>query len=313
MSGRLQIAASVLLLAGAGGAAERPREVVATIFPLYDWSRAIGGERVTVTQLLPPGVEAHGYAPTPRDVARVARADLFLWCGPAMEPWAEDLLRGLRGRRGAVFEAGRHAAAGGAAAPASAEKGHEHDATCGHGAADPHFWLDPLAARAAVLALAEAFAESDPAGAEGYRRRAGDYARELDALHADISAVVARARTRTLIHAGHLAFGQFGRRYGLEFVSPYAGFSPDAEPGPRALAALIGKVRSSGARVIYHEEMIEPRVARTIARETGATLRLLHGVHNVTAEERKAGATYLTLMRANLEALKPGLGEEAAP
>lgn len=313
MRRRRALAALVMLAAMAAQAGDPQRQAVATIFPLYDWARVIGGERVAVTQLLPAGVEAHGYAPAPRDVARIARADLFLWCGPAMEPWAADLLRGLQDRRGAVFEAGRHALASNAATPAAEAAEHRHDETCAHGAEDPHFWLDPLAARAAVLAMAEAFSGIDPAGADGYRRRAADYARELDALHADIKAVVAGARTRTLIHAGHLAFGQFGRRYGLEFVSPYTGFSPDAEPGPRALAALVEKIRSSGAQVIYHEELIEPRVARTLARETGATLRLLHGVHNVTPEERKAGATYLTLMRANLEALKAGLGVEAAP
>lgn len=314
MKKRQALAALAMLAAAAAPAGDPPRQAVATIFPLYDWARTIGGERVAVTQLLPAGVEAHGYAPAPRDVARIARADLFLWCGPAMEPWAADLLRGLQDRHGAAFEAARHVPPGQGAGPAAAEAAeHRHDGTCVHGAEDPHFWLDPLAAKAVVLAMADTLAEVDRAGAGEYRRRAADYARELDTLHADFTAVVARARTRTLVHAGHLAFGQFGRRYGLEFVSPFAGFSPDAEPGPRALAAIVGKIRETGARVIYHEELIEPRVARTLARETGATLRLLHGVHNVTAEERKAGATYLTLMRANLEALKAGLGVEAAP
>lgn len=305
---------TVLLAAVARGADPHPparRAAVATIFPLYDWARVIGGDRVTAEQLLPAGVEAHSYAPRPRDVARLASAEVFLWCGPAMEPWAVDLMRGLRGARVVAFAAGSHA---GAAAEAEPHGDHDaHGATCAHAGEDPHFWLDPLAARNVVVELGALFAARDPKGADGYRERTAAYARELDGLHAAITSTVARARTRTLVYAGHPAFDRFGRRYGLTFVSPYAGFAPDAEPGPRALAALIGRMRSAGTKVVYHEELIEPRVGQTIARETGARLRLLHGVHNVTDAERSAGATYLSLMRANLEALKDGLGVEGSP
>lgn len=305
---------SVLLAAGAHGAdtnAPAKRTAVATIFPLYDWARVIGGDRMSAEQLLPAGVEAHSYAPRPRDVARLASADFFLWCGPAMEPWAVDLLRGLHGARGVAFEAGRWV--GPLGEPAAQGETDGHGDVHAHAGVDPHFWLDPLAAKQVVEAMGAQFAERDAAGAGGYRARAAAYARELDDLHGAITSAVARARTRTLVYAGHLAFDRFGRRYGVTFLSPYAGFAPDAEPGPRALAALIGRMRTAGTTIVYHEELIDPRVARAIARETGARLRLLHGVHNVTDAERRAGVTYLSLMRANLEALKDGLGVEEAP
>ena len=109
--------------------------VVTTIFPLYDWARAVGGDRVTVTQLLPPGVEAHSYAPKPSDVFGLNRADVFIYLGEDLEPWAEDLLRGAENPRLAVIEAGH-----GVARDGEHEGGQDH----AHHGTDPHIWLDPL-------------------------------------------------------------------------------------------------------------------------------------------------------------------------
>ncbi len=307
-------ALAVLTAMTAAGAPETHLHVVATIFPLADWARVVGGDRVEVLQLLPPGVEAHTFAPTPRDAARLGAAGLFLFCGPAMEPWAADLAAGagLGGAR--LFQADRHVTAL-AATGAPPGAAHSHGPACDHGHAhgpdagvDPHFWLDPLAAVEVVHALAAAFAAADPDGAAGYRDRAERYAGELRALHADFEAMVKGAATRTVVYGGHPAFGRFGLRYGLDFVSPYEGFSPDAKPGPRAIASLVRRMRELGTRIVYHEELVEPRVARVLAEEAGARLVLLHGAHNLAAAERKAGESYLSIQRANLTRLREGLG-----
>ena len=312
---RLAALAAATTLGALSAASAGPHlRTVATIFPLADWARTVGGDRVEVVQLLPPGVEAHAFSPTPRDAARLRAADLFLYCGPAMEPWAADLAAGagLAGAR--LFQADRHVSplAGPGAPPAPA---HEHGPDCDHGHAraggagvDPHFWLDPLAAIEVVRALAAAFSTADPEGAAGYRDRAERYAGDLRALHADLEAMVRGAATRTVVYGGHPAFGRFATRYGLEFASPYEGFSPDARPGPRAIATLVRRMRELGTRIVFHEELIEPRVARVLAEEAGARLELLHGAHNLTADERKAGETYLSIQRANLAKLREGLG-----
>jgi zinc transport system substrate-binding protein len=311
----MRIAALAALAAlPAVGAPETHLHVVATIFPLADWARIVGGDRVEAVQLLPPGVEAHTFAPKPRDASRLHTAGLFVFCGPAMEPWAADLAAGagLAGAR--LFQADRHVSPLSiTGAPPSAA--HEHGPDCDHGHAhargagvDPHFWLDPLAAAEVVRALAAAFATADPDGATGYHQRAERYAAELATLHADFEAMVKGATTRTIVYGGHPAFGRFALRYGLEFASPYEGFSPDARPGPRAIAALVRRMRELGTRVVYHEELIEPRIARVLAEEAGARLVLLHGAHNLTADERRAGESYLSIQRANLARLREGLG-----
>jgi zinc transport system substrate-binding protein len=108
------------------------------------------------------------------------------------------------------------------------------------------------------------------------------------------------------IHAGHFAFGYMARRYGLQYIAAY-GFSPDAEPSPKKLIELVKTLKKHGLAHLYYEELITPRVAETIAKETGASLLMLHGAHNLTKDEFEKGVTFISLMEDNLKNLKAGL------
>lgn len=339
------MAALALTLAGAGAAIAQPVRVVTTIFPLTDWARAVGGDRVEVTQLLPPGVEAHSYAPKPSDLLRVRRADVFIYLGPDMEPWAAALLRGAARKERVDIEAGRNIARHSEhnqdaehdhdAEDHDAEHDHdaedhdaEHEGMGGHNAgenvgeagsaaahahahSDPHIWLDPILAQRIVREIVEGLAAADPAGAETYRRNGEAYVGRLQALHEKLAEGLKDLKHRTILYGGHFAFGYFARRYGLEHRSPYRGFSPNAAPTPRAMTELMGALRESGQRAIFHEELLDPSVARVIAEQTGARIILLHGAHNLSKEEAQRGdLTYLSIMERNLDRLREGL---AAP
>lgn len=286
--------------------AEKPVTVVTTIFPLYDWVREVGGARVEATQLLQPGVEAHTFAPRPSDMLALNRAGVFVYIGDDMEPWAAKLLRGLDNPKLVVVEAGRGIARA---------HDHEHGEHCDHGhrehaAADPHIWLDPVLAQQIVSSIAEGLAKADPDGASLYEANARAYNERLAALHARIGKGLADCRRRTIVYGGHFAFGYFARRYGLEHVSPYPSFSPDSTPTPRQVAELIRMMRETGQDTVFHEELLEPRVARVMAEEAGARIELLHGAHNLTKEERALGKTYLSIMDDNLGKLRRALGCE---
>lgn len=291
---------------GAITASAEPVRVVTTIFPLYDWACAVGGDRVAVTQLLPPGVEAHSYAPRPSDVFALNRADLFLYLGADLEPWAADLVRGVENPRLAVIEAGREVPrAHGHGGDDEEDDGHDHEAS------DPHIWLDPVLAQAVVSTIAAGLARADPAGAADYAARADQYNRQLAALHEEIRAGLANCRHRQILYGGHFAFGYFARRYGLTHLSPYSGFSPNAAPTPAQMTELVKAIRTSGQTTLFVEELLDPKVGRTLAGETGARLEVLHGAHNLTREERARGdVTYLSLMRENLAKLRKALGCE---
>ncbi|MCX7023821.1 MAG: zinc ABC transporter substrate-binding protein [Spirochaetes bacterium] len=304
----------VLALAPSCGRAREVQQagrvsVIATIFPLYDFAKAIGGNEIDVRLLLPPGVEAHSYEPTPGDMARLNEAGLFIYTNAAMEPWAPGIAKGAASGRLIVLEASAGIAL---AAHRHGDGGtggnHEGDGPESGGELDPHVWLDPSLAMVLVDNIEAGLSKAAPSRAGKFAANARELKDKLGALDADFASMVARCSRKTIVYGGHFAFGYFARRYGLDHVSPYAGFSPDAEPTPRRIAELVETLKRNGTKVVYFGELADPRVARVIAQETGAELLLLHAAHNVSRDELSNGVTYLGIMRGNLERLKPGLG-----
>ncbi|MCG8684821.1 MAG: zinc ABC transporter substrate-binding protein [Desulfobacterales bacterium] len=182
--------------------------------------------------------------------------------------------------------------------------GHHHHH---HGGKDPHIWVDLDNTQKMVDSIAQAFVEKDPANKDFYLNNAAALKAKMADLDERFRKTLSTAKHKTIIYGGHFAFGYFAKRYGLNHESPYPGFSPNAEPSPKAIGELITKMRDSGQKYIYYEELIDPKVARIIAEETGATLELLHGAHNVSKKELKAGITFLEIMEDNLKKLRVGL------
>ncbi len=271
--------------------------VVATLFPVYDFTRNIGGDKADILLLLPPGTEAHSFEPRPGDFAAVKRASLFVYTGELMEPWAADILKGVKNDSLGVVDASK----GVGMKQAEAHEGHDS-----HHGADPHIWLDFANAQIMVDNIAEGFAEKDMANRDYYIKNAGDYKTKLAALDAGYTAALRSCKKKVFVHGGHYAFGYLARRYGLQYLSA-AGLSPDSEPSPATMVELVKLIRQNGLGAVFYEELIRPNVAETIAMETGAKLLPLHGAHNVTKDEYDNGVTFIALMGKNLERLKEGL------
>jgi len=279
--------------------------VVATIFPVYEFTRIVAGDKADVTMLLPPGLEPHSYEPRPEDIVRVSRADLFIYTNRYMEPWAGEIAKGAGGGKLTVVDASRGARF------LKAGDGEHHDGhSDGHGhggeGMDPHIWLDFTNAQLMVEAIAAALAERDPANRAVYLANAAAYRAQLADLDERYRTGLAACGTRTVLHGGHFAFGYLANRYGLRYTSAYA-VSADAEPTPAKLARLVKQVRAEGLKHIYTEELLDPRTAETIARETGASILMLHGAHTVSRADLDRGVTFIELMEKNLANLREGL------
>lgn len=286
-------------------APDKRLRIVTTIFPLYDYVRNIGGDYVTVQLLLPPGVEAHSFEPKPEELLRVSRADLFVFTNREMEPWADKLLSAVQGDRKPL-----QVEAGARAVYLSAADSHGHGEH-GHGAdrrdaRDPHIWLNIANARLMVDSIAEAMSARLPAGSDAFRANAAAYKKRLDALEIRFQDGLSSCRTREFLHGGHYAFAYLADRYKLTYVSAY-GITADSEPSPRRMMELVNSVREHKLKYIFFEELLAPRIAETISRETGAALLKLHGIHNLTRDELESGASYLGLMEQNLANLRKGL------
>ncbi len=299
--------AMALLVSGCSGAEaseEKPDgriQIVATLFPQYDFARQIAGTFAEVTLLLPPGVESHSFEPTPADIIRINNADLFIYTGPEMEPWAEKLIDGLEGNP-TVLDISQNI-------PLSEiDPEAEHDGHT-HSGADPHIWTDPARAMQMVDNLAAALCGVDPAHAGSYQTNAASYKAELDQLDQLLMQTAEQAEYQELVFGGRFALTYFAERYGLRWKAAFDSCSGETEPSAGAVAQIIDAIRSEGIPTVFYEELTDPKVARMISDETGAQMLLLHSCHNVSQEEFAEGATYLSLMRQNAENLKKGLNK----
>lgn len=290
--------------------------VVTTLFPLYDFTKHIGGEYVEAALLLPPGVESHAFEPKPSDIIRIERSDIFVFTGKAMEPWAEDIASGAaaKGVRIVDASAGIEMMAEEDEHEEGHEEGHEEEGAHeeehhDHGGADPHIWLDFDNAAKMASSIAAALAEKDPAHAAEYQANAEGYRSELAALDARYRETLSSCRTKTIVYGGHYAFGYLAHRYGLSYEAAQ-GFSPDAEPTAKDLAAMVEQIRREHIGTVFYEELASPKVAETIASETGAKLLLLNAAHNIAKEDYNESVSFLSIMEENLASLSAGLGCE---
>lgn len=246
-------------------------DVVAAFYPLAWATERVADGSVQLRNLTPPGTEPHDVELTARDVERIHSADVVLYLGGGFQPAVEDAVEGASGTtiELLVNPVGR----------------------------DPHIWLDPIRLAEVVKRIAGVL-EREHAAAEPIA--------ELRALDRDFARGLSRCRSREIVTA-HEAFGYLARRYRLKQIA-ITGVSPEAEPTPRQLEKVIDRVRETGATTVFFETLVSPRLAETVARETGADTAVLNPLEGLTEEQAERGEDYLTLMRDNLAALRKALG-----
>jgi zinc transport system substrate-binding protein len=280
----------------AAGGAERDLTVLASFYPLQFAAQRVAGDRADVQALTPPGAEPHDVELTPKDVASVSDADLVVYLG-GFQPSVDEAVTGQAEDR--AFDVAPAARLD----LAATGEGEDHEGEEAEGGGlDPHFWLDPTRLAAVGTALGERLAETDPAGAATYRDNARALVTDLNALDAEFSRRLASCANKKLV-TSHTAFGYLAQRYGLTQLG-ITGISPEAEPKAADLASVTSFVRSNRVRTIYHETLVSPAVAKTVAAETGARTAVLDPIEGLTDESR--GRDYLAVMRANLASLAEG-------
>jgi len=248
--------------------------VVAGFYPLAFAAERIGGSRVDVTNLTPPGAEPHDFELTPQDVARLQNADVVLYLSHGFQPAVEKALGGAHGVKLDSLQGIRL-----------------------HANGDPHVWLDPVLFAGVVRRIGAAL--HSPARARRLASELGGVDREYRRGLADCK--------RHEIVTTHAAFGYLAARYGLKQV-PITGLAPEAEPGAETLADLVHRLQRDHVTTVFVEKLVSPRLADTIAREAGASTAVLDPIEGLTEDEADRGDTYFTLMRRNLATLRKALG-----
>jgi zinc transport system substrate-binding protein len=274
---------------------------MATVFPLGEFAAEIAGVQGDVSLLLPPGAGVHTWQPRPGDIARLAACDVLIYIGSGLEPWLPGMLKAFPAGRIRTLEAAAGLAVAGSAEEEEHEGGHQH------GSLDPHVWLDFGLDETIVDRIASALAAIEPAAGPEFAANAGRLKDRLRSLDAEFRAGLAGCRGRTIVLAGHAAFGYLARRYGLLQTSLY-GLSPDAQPKPRDLIRAVDFCRANGIRTVFTENSVPPDLSETLAREIGGRVLALYAGHNLTREQQEKGTSFFDLMKEDLARLKDGLG-----
>ena len=258
----LVLAATAMFACAGAVQAGEPLRVVATFSILGDLVKQVGGDAVQVTTLVPPGGDAHSYQPTPGDAKTIVQARLVVVNGLNMEGWLDRLIKA----------SGTKAPVAVASSGVKAATMEEETGGGGKLATDPHAWQDLANGRVYVHNIAEALASADPANAAGFRQRAESYDRELADLDGWVRRQISQvpAAKRKII-TSHDAFGYFGRAYGIAFLAP-VGLSTESEPTAAGLGRLSNQIRKEGIKALFIENMTDPRLIKTLARDTGAVV-----------------------------------------
>lgn len=291
---------SALVAAGCGapgGAGSGRVEVVATTTQIADLVRAVGGHEVHVHQILQPNTDPHDYEPRPDDVSATARARLVFVNGDKLDGWMDKVVERAGGSPAVVTLA--DAALLRLPGESSGPEASRHD---------PHWWHDPLNAQAAVRAIRDALVRADPAARSRYEANAAGYGARLERLDAAVRRCLAAVPVaqRRLV-TSHDAFNYFARRYGIEVVGAIVpSQTTQAQPSAGDVAALAEQVRREHVNAVFLESSVNPKLARAVARETGAIGDLtLYG--DTLGPKGSPGATYLTMEAHNATALVGGL------
>ncbi len=274
--------------------------VVTASFPLYDFARRLVGDRGEVTLLLGPGEETHSYEPTPKDILAIRGCDLFLYVGGESDAWVKKLLGGDGKNVNAL-------ALMNAVEPLKEDHDHDHEVGNHTVTYDEHIWTSPVNAMKMVKAIADALVSVDAEGKAAYETAAEAYLTELTALDTDIRTLVDGAARKVLLFGDRFPFLYFTKEYGLDHYAAFSGCSDESEVSAATVAFLIDTVKAENIPVVFTTELSTGRIADSICSATGAKKRTLHSVANVSRDEALAGATYLSLMRQNLEALEEAL------
>lgn len=303
-------------------------QIVTTLFPYYDFARAIAQDRADVTLLLSPGREAHSFEPTPLDAVTISEADVFLYNGGEGEYWVESMLDAagehiaVASRMMDYVDALNEEYVEGMQGADGHDHDHEHGSHDDHDhdheedehdsdeiEYDEHIWTSPKNAVVLCRAVCDAICRADAENAAFYRANCENYCAQLEDLDARFAALCESAPRRLLIFADRFPMLYFCREYGLDYRAAFHGCSGDTEPSLATIKFLIDKVEDENIPVVYTIDFGTKKVAAVVSECTGAAIETLYSMQTVSRADFDAGETYLTLMERNFETLRKGLNE----
>lgn len=268
--------------------------IVTTIFPQYDFARAVGGSSAEYTMLIKPGGEVHTYEPTPADIVKIKECDLFICVGGESEAWLDKIIKSTEIPQEKIIRL----------TDCVGDKIKEED----HDEYDEHVWASPVNARIILKAIADKMCELDTPNGDIYKKNFDAYDKKLETLDEEFKKTVDTASRKTIMVADRFPLRYLTEEYGLEYYAAFPGCSEESEPSPSKIAFLIDKLKEEKLPVVFKVDFSNGKIAETVTENTDAKILTLNSCHVISAENFENNVTYVDLMSENLknigEALK---------
>lgn len=286
--------------------------VVTTIFPYYDFTRSIAGDKADIKLLLSPGSEPHSYDPSPSDIVAIENCDIFIYNGGESDEWVESVLDSIENKNMKIMrmmdyvdllyeQSVEHDAH---------EHGEEHNHVDEHEHGeeyDEHIWTSVKNAEKLSDAIYYELSACDSANKSIYSSNRDRYISKLKSLDSKFSDIVSNAKRNTVVFGDRFPFLYFVTDYSLYYDCAFPGCSSETEPSISTVTHMIDFTRDNQIPVVFYLEFSNGRVARLISEDTGAKTMRYSSCHNVTKDEFADGATYISLMEQNANALREAL------
>lgn len=303
-------------------------KVVTTIFPEYDITRAIAKDKVDLELMIKPGVDVHSFTPTPQDIKTVQNSNIFVYGGTEHDKWVENLTKSIDMKNKKVVklvdgiqqleeesvDGMKHEHHHDDKKEDQHNHDHKHEKEDEHDhkdesekELDPHYWTSPKNAIQMVKTITNALVEKDSDNAEFYKENAKNYIKQLEGVDKELHDVVDNAKIKKVVIADRFPFRYLFKDLGLEYRALFSGCSVESTASAGQIKKMVDYVKENKIPVVYHIEMGKGELAETVAKNSGAKVKLLHSIHTVTKEDFDKGVTYIDLMKQNVEALKEGL------
>lgn len=286
-------------------------KIVTTIFPEYDITRAIAKDKVDLELMIKPGVDVHSFTPTPQDIKTVQNSDIFVYGGTEHDKWVENLTKSIDMKNKKVVklvdgiqqleeesvDGMKHEHHHDDKKEDEHNHDHKHEKEDEHNhkgeekELDPHYWTSPKNAIQMVKTITNALVEKDPDNAEFYKENAENYIKQLEGVDKELHDVVDNAKIKKVVIADRFPFRYLFKDLGLEYRALFSGCSVESTASAGQIKKMVDYVKENKIPVVYHIEMGKGELAETVAKNSGAKVKLLHSIHTVTKEDFDKGIT----------------------
>ena len=271
-------------------------KIYTSIYPLYDFAKKVGGDKVDVINLVPAGTEPHDWEISTSDIVSLEKADMLIYNGAGIENWTDKVISTLENKDIVYVKTSE-----GLDIHKIDDKDSQEDNEYNHGSYDPHTWLSIKNAKQEMENIKNALVKYDSDNADYYEDNYEKYAKKFDELDKKYSDTLGPIKNKTIIVA-HEAFGYLCEEYDIN-QEGIEGLTPDSEPDPARMSQIIKFAKKNNVKTIFFEELVSPKVAQTIAKEINAKTEVLNPLEGLSEEQINNGEDYFSVMEKNLEVL----------